>query len=238
MQDNDFAVLQVKASVTPQAETWPKADYSKTSIMGDKPHVEDSEAFWGPVHDAVAEARARVLKTMGEMAAINENKNLNSVGKETEKQAAAAQAVAAFEKSKKLKLARDAVECRVAQWDVELGLHPKKPETIADAMMAAEIRAHLASLKPGERLAFIDANVGEVGASVLTGPSFLSGLSPAEIGIVRQRIAARTNPKIAAARDEALKALADTEKGWRNAANQIRECGGLKRDNNGAGEAA
>jgi hypothetical protein len=86
----------------------------------------------------------------------------------------------------------------------------------------------------GERLAFIDAHVGEVGAAVLTAPSFLSGLTPAEVGIVRQRIAARTNPKIAAAREEALQALSDCERGRRNAANQIRECGGLKSDDNGS----
>ena len=104
-------------------------------------------------------------------------------------------------------------------------------------MIAAEICSHIASLKPGERLAFIDAHAIEVGAAVLTGPSFLSGLTPAEVDIVKQRVAARTNPEVAKAKNVALTALADTEKGWRSAATQIKECGGLKRDDNGGATA-
>jgi hypothetical protein len=83
-------------------------------------------------------------------------------------------------------------------------------------------------------MAFIDAHATEVGAAVLSAPAFLSGLSPAEIGVVKQQIEARTNPEVAAARDDALKALAHAEQGWRNAASQIRERGGLQSDSNGA----
>ena len=48
----------------------------------------------------------------------------------------------------------------------------------------------------------------------------------------------RTNPEIAKAKSETLKALADAERGCRNAARSIRECGGLKRDENGGAEDA
>ena len=34
MQDHEFELLQVKASIAPQAETWPKPDFSKVSISG------------------------------------------------------------------------------------------------------------------------------------------------------------------------------------------------------------
>jgi hypothetical protein len=44
-----YVVMQVKASVVPQAEKWPRPDYSKTSLLGDKPHVEEGDAFWGPI---------------------------------------------------------------------------------------------------------------------------------------------------------------------------------------------
>ena len=172
------------------------------------------------------------------MAAIEEDKSLSATGRLEKKQATSAKAVEALAKSKALSKARDAVADKVKEWDKQLGLNPKSPETIADAMIAAEIRSYLASLKSGERLAFIDAHVDEVGAAVLTGPSFLSGLTPAEVGIVKQRIEARTNPEIARAKKEALQALADVEKGWRNAARSIRECGGLKRDDNGGAESS
>jgi hypothetical protein len=46
-------------------------------------------------------------------------------------------------------------------------------------------------------------------------------------------VARRTNPTLAKARDDALTALTDCERGHRNALRAIRECGGLKRDDNG-----
>ena len=47
-----------------------------------------------------------------------------------------------------------------------------------EAMMHCEIRSHLASLKSGDSLAFIDAHASEVGDAVLSAPAFLSGLNP------------------------------------------------------------
>jgi len=91
----------------------------------------------------------------------------------------------------------------------------------------AEIRSHLAAMKPVERLAFCDAHATEVAAAVLSAPSFLSGLTPAELNIVKQRIEARANPAIAEAKSAAVTALAETERGRRNAANQIRARGGV-----------
>jgi hypothetical protein len=55
-------------------------------------------------------------------------------------------------------------------------------------------------LKSDDRLAFIDAHASEVAAAVLSAPSFLSGLTTAELAVVRQRIEARTNPNVAQAK--------------------------------------
>ena len=52
-------------------------------------------------------------------------------------------------------------------------------------------------MKPGERLAFINDHASEVAAAVLTAPSFLSGLTPAELGVVKARIVQRANPALA-----------------------------------------
>ena len=94
-------------------------------------------------------------------------------------------------------------------------------------------------MKPGERLAFIDSHATEVGAALLSGaPDFLSGLNQAELDVVKQRVAARTNPEISKAKSETLTALADAERGVRNARRSILECGGLPRDENGGGEEA
>ena len=55
---------------------------------------------------------------------------------------------------------------------------------------------------------------------MLAAPSFLSGLTPAELGVVKQRIEARANPDIAKAKAETAKALQETEVGWRAAIRQ------------------
>jgi hypothetical protein len=68
---------------------------------------------------------------------------------------------------------------------------------------------------------------------VLTAPSFLSGLTPAELGIVKQCVAARTNPEVAAAKQATTKALSETEAGWRAAARQISARGCLTQVGNG-----
>ena len=87
-------------------------------------------------------------------------------------------------------------------------------------------------------MAFIDAQATEVAAAVLAAPSFLSGLTPAELGVVKQRIEARTNPEIAKAKAETAKALQDTEAGWRAAIRQICDRGGPGRPEDGPVRAA
>ena len=93
-------------------------------------------------------------------------------------------------------------------------------------------------MKPAERLAFVDAHASEVADAVLTAPAFLSGLSPAELGVVRQRIEARANPESAGAKAAAVTALAETERGTRNAASLIRARGGLEKPHDGVEKVA
>jgi hypothetical protein len=78
----------------------------------------------------------------------------------------------------------------------------------------------------------------EVAAAVLAAPSFLSGLTPAELGVVKQRIEARANLEIAEAKAETAKALQETEAGWRAAIRQISDRGGLGRPHDGMVRAA
>jgi hypothetical protein len=143
-----------------------------------------------------------------------------------------------LEKAPHLRKARSAVEDQFKRWDKDLGLMPKPPESVGDAMVHCEIRAHLASLKSGDRLAFIDAHASEVGVAVLSAPAFLSGLTPAELGIVKQRIEARINPELAAAKAATVTALAEMERGCRNAAELIRARGGLEKPHDGVAQRA
>ena len=228
MQEHQYEALKIKAAVCPEAEGWPRPDHSKTTLRGPdgKPHVDPVDLHWDAIHDAVTEARDRTLKALGSMAGIDADKSLSDAGKADQKRAIAERALAAFEKSPHLSKARSAVERKLAEWNKQLTPSP------GDAAINAEIRAHLAKMEPAERVAFIDAHAVECGAAVLSAPAWLSGLTPAELGVVKQRIEARINPEIAEAKAETMKALQRCEVGFRNAANQIRNAANLPKGGN------
>jgi hypothetical protein len=117
MDNVEFDLLKIKASVCPSAETWPKPDFSKVSISGDKPHMEVGDPHWCALHDAVSTARSHVLKAFGSMAAIDEDRNLSPTGKAEKKKEIASKALAALEKAPHLSKARSAVEDQVKRWD-------------------------------------------------------------------------------------------------------------------------
>jgi hypothetical protein len=138
-------------------------------------------------------------------------------------------------KATSLTRARDSVQQQQTRWEKELGLVPEQPTTLAESVQLSEIRAHVAGIKDN-RVGFITKHADDprVVAAVLGAPAFLSGLTDAEMGVVKSEIAKRVNPKLAASKDEALSALADVERGWRNASNQIRSRAGLEKVGNGA----
>jgi hypothetical protein len=93
-------------------------------------------------------------------------------------------------------------------------------------------------LKDGDRLPFVTKHIADAAPAVLQGPAFLSGLTQAEIEIVRRQYKTKVNPELAEAKAKATDALAHCEAGWRNAANQIRSRAGLDKLGNGGGMAA
>ena len=232
MDDYQFELLQIKAAVCPSKDGWPSPDV-QVSIMGDKPTISGGMLHWSALHAAVDDARERVTKAFAKMAAIDGDRNLSPAGRDLKKREIADATIAGFQKAKTLADARYSVERQISKWDKQLGLAPEQPSTIGDAMIHAEIRSHLASLKAGERMAFIDAHTADVAAAVLAAPSFVSGLSPAELGIVKQRIAVRANPELAKSKAETTRALADAEASWRSAIRQISERVGLGRPHDG-----
>lgn len=227
MEDAQFEVLKVQASIAPKSADWPSPDYSKVSIQGDRPHAAAGELHWGLLHDSVNDLRTRTLKALGKLAAVDEDKTLSATGKAEKKQEIASAAIASFEKSGSLEKARSAVENQVAKWNDELGVTPKLPTDVATAMMHAEIRSRVSAQKPGDRLAYISGHIEDCGAAILTAPPMLSGLSATELNIVRHTLELRTNPEVAKAKQDTMQALVHAEQGFRNAVRTIRERAGL-----------
>ena len=92
-------------------------------------------AHWSSIHDAVGEARNRVLKFLGSAAAIDSDKRLSESGRAEKKREAASAALAALEKSGALEKARASVAKQVAAWDK--ALTPPKPDA-STAMLHCE----------------------------------------------------------------------------------------------------
>ena len=88
------------------------------------------------------------------------------------------------------------------------------------------------------RKTFFEGRVSNIDSAVLGAPAFLSGLTDADINIVKSQVAKRLAPEIAATKDATLKALQETEAGWRAAIGQISNRGGLGRPHDGMVRAA
>jgi hypothetical protein len=234
MDDYQFELLRIKAAVCSSKDSWPSPDV-QVSIMGDKPTITGGTLYWSSLHACVDDARTRVTEAFAKMSAVDEDKTLSPAGKELKRKEIAEAAIASFEKSKSLVAARASVEHQMARWDEQSGLAIKPPATIAESVQLSEIRAYVSAMSDN-RVHFIakHAHDPRVVSAVLGAPAFLSGLTDADIGIVKAQVAERVAPEIAAARAETAKALQETETGWRAAIRQISNRGGLGRPHDGA----
>ena len=237
MDDYEFELLRIKAAVCPAKDGWPSPDV-QVSIMGDKPTISGGGLHWSALHACVHDARNRVTKAFAAMGAVDDDKALSREGKDLKKKEIANAAVAGFEKAKTLVSARDLVESQMAKWDEELGFFSKPPATIGESVQLSEIRSYLSAMSDN-RVNFVAQHVHDprVIAAVLGAPAFLSGLTEADVGILKAQIAKRVAPEVAEAKTETVRAMQDAEAGWRAAIRQISERGGLGRPQQGIARA-
>ena len=162
-------------------------------------------------------------------AAVDDDKNLSPDGKASKKREIAEAAIAGLSNLKSLDKARAAIAQQLLVWDKESGLAFKLPAGVGEAVQLSEIRAHLATLKAVDRVNFIAQHADDrrVVQAVFGAPSFLSGLTDAEIDVVRQQIEKRVAPQVVSARAATLEALDQAEAGLQNAIDKIDERAGL-----------
>ena len=119
-------------------------------------------------------------------------------------------ALGAFSGSKSLQRAQQSVGEVVSKWDTRVreAVKPAAPE--AEAALHAGIRKHVAALKGGQRLAFLEKHASDprVAASMLEAPKFLTNLTDGEELMIRNLIEASVlPPEIAQAKIAVTKAL-------------------------------
>ena len=125
MSDKEFAELELRATICPGQCEWPAPEY----------------LHWQRLHEAANEARERVSKAYVQMDKIDRDADLSRDGKYRQRSKTAAQAIAAFEASKTLARAREAVERAVAKHEVEQNVSPeiaKARDAAVKAMKEAE----------------------------------------------------------------------------------------------------
>ena len=218
MNNKDFSELQLRATIVPQQARWPAAEY----------------VHWQRLHAAANEARERVSNAYKQMAAIDRNADLSPEGKERQRRNVALQVIAEFEASKTLGHAQEAVTYVMEQWNAKVGLVVKPPSNIAEATVHAQIRDRLCAMKGG-RMGFIEKHASDpvVASALLTAPPFLSGLSDAELAMVKHKVEQHLSPEIVEAKAVTAKAIKETENGWRLAVDKIGERAGLTKGPDG-----
>jgi len=94
----------------------------------------------------------------------------------------------------------------------------------------SEVRAHLAAMK-GNKVSFVEKHATDprVASAVFGAPPFLSGLTEADVALMRTSIEQHVAPEVAKARDDTLKALQEAEQGWQKAIEKISERAGLSK---------
>ena len=221
MDDSEFDALHLKASIVPTQSRWPE------------PQV----LHWIKLHACADEARDRVAQAWAAMATIDNNKDLSPDGKQRQKRQVARATLAEFEKSNALAAAKEATHRQLDKWAEKTRLAIKTPMNFAEAMVGAEIRAHLAAMKEN-RLGFLEKHATDpvVASAVLGAPGFLSGLNENDLAFVKKRVEKHVAPEIASARSATLKAIKEAEQGWQRAMDKIAERGGFSKASDDIGE--
>ena len=194
MKDSDYNELKLKVTICPEQVRWPT-----------------QFTHWERLHRVVNEARERVGKAYAPMDEVDANSDLTAEGKSKERAKLAERAAADFGKSSALSDAQTAVSQMQQRWAAKIDEVIKPAEDHVTAVMYAQIRDRISALDEKSRLGFIDKHIDDpaVVSAVLSAPEFLSGCSPVEFAVVKQKLAKRVlSPEVAEAKDSAEKALA------------------------------
>ena len=200
MKDDEYNAMRIRASICPNLERWPT----------DTTH-------WAALHRAGGEMRTIVSKGLKEIAAVDADKQLSAEGKRTKKEKIARQALNQLTEPGSVLKAREAVMAQMKRWAEKVSTHIKPAEDHVTAVLHAQIRERLSSLKEN-RVGFLKQNATDpvVASALLEAPPFLSGLSEGELAMVRDAVERKfLSPEIVEAKGKVADALLETERSLR-----------------------
>ena len=208
---SEFDALRLRSSICPNLERWPT----------DTTH-------WAALVRAGGEMRAIVSKGLQEIAAVDANKQLSAEGKRTKKHEIARQALNQLQEPGSVLKARSLVLDQMKRWAEKVSTHIKPAEDHVTAVLHAQIRERLSSLKEN-RVGFLKQHATDpvIASALLEAPAFLSGLSEGELAMVRDAVEKKfLSPAIVEAKGKVADALLETERSLRAAQAMIRKSAG------------
>lgn len=217
MDDKAFNLLKLRTQLMPSQSRWP------TETL-----------HFIKMHAATDRARELVTQAYQQLAEIDGNNDLSPEGRKRQRAAIGTKALADFQNAKELQLACEGVERQLAKWQEMVGMSIKPASNIAEASIHAQIRDRLHAAK--NKMSFVEQYAADpvVASAIMTAPLCLSGLSDAEVAMVKKKIESHVDPRILEAREQVTKALKECEQGWQRAQQLIAERAGLRRNADGS----
>jgi hypothetical protein len=177
--------LQIQATICPTSLRWPNSNIAFETL---KLAVDELRALARGCDDA-----CRTVEVDGDLTPEGVQRRIAQIGKQALTELAGLKEVQSAEKWVGLNI--ESLEKRM----VDL---PAAPASVIDAMQAREIRQHVR--KQRSPIDFVmKSQDPRVLASVLTAPPFLSGLTDAELNVIRTRARQTLHP----VQDDTIKAL-------------------------------
>jgi hypothetical protein len=207
--DKEFAELQLKA-ICPNADQWPTEFLHQKALVA-----------------AANEARAFVRDAFTKLDQIDANRDLTPEAKKLQRAKLATEILVKMQASQTPSRVREAVEDVIQKWQQKIDANLKPATDAQQVSVYSQVRDRLYNMKGG-RLSWLEGNMDDtLMSAVLTAPAYLSGLTEAEYGFVRQQLERRAPPEIVDARTLTKEMLAEVERGWRAGMHKIGVRGGL-----------
>ncbi|MDX8494971.1 hypothetical protein RFN29_25770 [Mesorhizobium sp. VK22B] len=201
--DNDVAVR-----ITPQVIHW----RDTASLM-----------HWTDLKAAVDAARDVVVMVDQQCRAIEADGDLSPEGIARKRIEIAQKAMADLADFKPLKKAESSVARAVSTFQGQMTSLPKKPDHVADVMVAQEVRAHVAKQPSPATYVLNHLNNPQIVAAVLHAPAFLSSLEDTDLAVIKERAGQTLHPDQVRMSKEVTDALAHLREGIEAAKRLILE---------------
>jgi hypothetical protein len=176
------------------------------------------------------EGTALVREAHAKLDKIDGNRDLTPEAKKRQRAELVSALIGKLDASATRTRAREAADYVLQKYEHKIDSN-LKPATDAQSVgVHAQIRSQLLAMKdPKERMSFFERLGGDLTliSAALSAPPYVSGLSDAEVALLRKKLEQQAPVEIIKERDFVQTALAEIERGWRAAKARIAKRGGL-----------